>query len=74
MNELKPIVSGCKATYEKNLDECTQRETCERYRIYLEGKKSPLPDGWNAHRMCRSRGNAFYIQSTIKETGEQNDL
>jgi hypothetical protein len=62
MNETNPIISGCSAWYEQTLGDCAKKESCLRHQIYLEGKKSALPDRFSAHRMCRSRALVFYLE------------
>jgi hypothetical protein len=51
--------------YEAHLGgECMKKESCERYKIYLDGLESALPDRFSAHRMCRSRALVFYLEAT----------
>lgn len=64
MNETNQIISGCSAWYEQTLGDCAKKESCLRYHIYIQGKNSALPNGFSAHRMCRSRALVFYIEAT----------
>lgn len=67
MIEYPKILTGCSALYEAHLGgECMKKESCERYKIYLDGLESALPDRFSAHRMCRSRALVFYLEETTK--------